>query len=51
MQPTPVTWPRELHGLYCSWGRKESGKTEQLSLSSLTDSAVPPIGVAVPRDL
>ena len=22
---TPVFWPRELHGLYSPWGRKESG--------------------------
>ena len=31
--PTPVFWPGELHGLYSSWGRKESDMTEQLSLS------------------
>ena len=26
--PTPVFWPGEFHGLYCSWGRKESDSTE-----------------------
>ena len=26
--PTPVFWPKEFHGLYSSWGRKESDKTE-----------------------
>ena len=31
--PTPVFWPRDFHGLYSPWGRKESGMTEQLSLS------------------
>ena len=30
--PTPVFWPGEFHGLYSAWGRKESDKTEQLSL-------------------
>ena len=30
--PTPVFWPREFHGLYSSWGRKESDRTERLSL-------------------
>ena len=30
--PTPVFWPREFHGLYTPWGRKESDQTEQLSL-------------------
>ena len=29
---TPVFWPREFHGLYSSWGHKESDTTEQLSL-------------------
>ena len=32
--PTPVFWPGELHGLYNSWGSKESDTTEQLSLST-----------------
>ena len=32
--PTPVFWPREFHGLYRPWGRKESGTTEQLPLHS-----------------
>ena len=31
--PTPVFWPREVHGLYCPWGYKESDMIEQLSLS------------------
>ena len=31
--PTPVFWPGEVHGLYSPWGRKESDKTERLSLS------------------
>ena len=31
--PTPVFWPGEFHGLYSSWGRKESKTTERLSLS------------------
>ena len=26
-------WPGEFHGLYSPWGRKESDRTEQLSLS------------------
>ena len=30
--PTPVFWPREFHGLYSSWGGKESDTTERLSL-------------------
>ena len=25
---TPVFWPREFHGLYSLWGRKESDMTE-----------------------
>ena len=28
---TPVFWPREFHGLYSRWGRKELDLTEQLS--------------------
>ena len=32
--PTPVFWPREFHGLYNPWGRKESETTERLSLST-----------------
>ena len=31
--PTPVFWPGEFHGLYSSWGHKESDTTEQLLLS------------------
>ena len=30
--PTPVFWPREFHGLYSPWGRKELDMTEQLLL-------------------
>ena len=30
--PTPVFWPGEFHGLYSPWGRKESDRTERLSL-------------------
>ena len=29
---TPVSWPREFHGLHSPWGHKESDTTEQLSL-------------------
>ena len=29
---TPIFWPKEFHGLYSSWGHKESDMTEQLSL-------------------
>ena len=28
--PTPIFWPREFHGLYSPWGRKESDTTERL---------------------
>ena len=28
--PTPVFWPREFHGLFSPWGRKESDMTERL---------------------
>ena len=31
--PTPVFWPGEFHGLYSPWVRKESDKTEHLSVS------------------
>ena len=31
--PIPVFWPGEFHGLYSPWDRKESDRTEQLSLS------------------
>ena len=31
--PTPIFWSREFHGLYSSWGHKESDTIEQLSLS------------------
>ena len=29
--PTPGFWPGEFHGLYSSWGGKESDRTERLS--------------------
>ena len=32
--PTSVLWPGEFHGLYSSWGHKESDTIERLSLSS-----------------
>ena len=31
--PTPVFWPGEFHGLHSPWSCKESGTTEQLSVS------------------
>ena len=31
--PSPVFWPGEFHGLYSSWGCKESSATERLSLT------------------
>ena len=34
--PTPASWLEEFHGLYSPWGRKESGTTERLLLTSLT---------------
>ena len=34
--PTPVFWPRELHGLCSPWGCKESDTTEPLSLPTPT---------------
>ena len=30
--PTPVLWPGQFHGLYSTWGCKESDTTERLSL-------------------
>ena len=33
--PIPVFWPGEFHGLYRTWGHKESDTTEQLSLSKV----------------
>ena len=35
--PTPVFWPGDFHGLYSSWGSKESDMTEQLSSSMLSN--------------
>ena len=40
MLPTPVFWPGEFHGLYISWGHKESDTIEQLSLSFASNCAV-----------
>ena len=37
--PTPVFWPREFHGLYSPWGRKESDTTERLFTFKLVFSA------------
>ena len=42
MQPTPVSLPEKSHGQrslvgYSPWGRKESGTTEQLTLTYLND--------------
>ena len=34
--PTLAFQPREFHGLYCPWGRKESDTTELFSLSLFT---------------
>ena len=31
--PTPIFWPREFHGLYSPWNRKELDTTERISLS------------------
>ena len=31
--PTLVFWPGDFHGLYSSWGRKETDTIERLSLS------------------
>ena len=31
--PTPVFWPGDFHGLYSSWGCKETDTIERLSLS------------------
>ena len=36
----PVFWPREFHGLYSSWGRKESDMTKRLSTHSLTQRSL-----------
>ena len=36
--PTPVSWPRELQGVYSPWGCKESDVSEKLSFHSLGDS-------------
>ena len=38
--PTPVFWPREFHGLYSPWDRKESDITERLSLSQVIDKSI-----------
>ena len=33
--PTPVFWPGEFHGIYSSWGHKESDVTEPLSTAPI----------------
>ena len=38
--PTPVSWPREFHGLYSPWGCKETDMTERLSLHFLDNSFI-----------
>ena len=41
--PTPVFWPREFHGLYSPWGRKEANTTKRLSLSvTVISDSLPP---------
>ena len=37
MQPTPIFWPGEFHGLYSPWGRKQLDTTERLALTLLAD--------------
>ena len=39
--PTPVFWPGEFHGLYSSWGHKESDTTERLSLHTCCIQLIP----------
>ena len=34
--PTPVFWPREVHGLYSPWSHKELDTAERLSLSEIS---------------
>ena len=41
--PMPVFWPREFHGLYGPWGRKESDTTEWLSLSHAVGGSSSPM--------
>ena len=36
--PTPVFWAGEFHGLYSPWSRKESDRTEQLSLHIIPET-------------
>ena len=47
-QPTPVFWPGEFHGLYSSWGHKESDTTERLLLSGTTETKTE--GSSYPHD-
>ena len=42
--PTPVFWPGEFHVLYSPWGRKESDKTERLSISLSSTLTLSPLG-------
>ena len=46
--PNPVFWPREFHGLYSPWGRKELDTTEQLSLLHIFLLDFPPLHWPVP---
>ena len=47
--PTPVFWPGEFHGLCSAWDRKESDKTEQLSLY-VWDTLIDIVTDALKRD-
>ena len=38
--PTPVFWPGELHGLYSSWGRKESAGLRDFHFHHIPSSAL-----------
>ena len=42
--PTSVFWPREFHGLYSLWGRKEADMTERLALSLINIIPISHIG-------
>ena len=44
MLPTPVFWPGESHGLYNSWGCKESDTTKRLSLGKLILTYIKELG-------
>ena len=45
MLPTSVFWPRQFHGPYNSWGRKELDTTERVSHNPMGpsgDRSLPP---------